>query len=64
MKWFCSRKLDVSKRVFFFTNCDEMQNFMKSKNGVLVFFGAFRNVRISGKHLIARWTDISAYLVM
>ena len=40
MKWFCSRKLDISKR-FFFTNCDEMLNFVKSKNGVLVFFGAF-----------------------
>ena len=41
MKWFCSRKLDISKRVFFLTNCDEMLNFVNSKNGALVFFDAF-----------------------
>ena len=42
MKCFCSRKLDISKRVcFFFTNCDEMLNFLNSKNGALVFFDAF-----------------------
>ena len=39
-KWFCSRKLDISER-FFFTNCDKMLNFVNSKTGVLVFFGAF-----------------------
>ena len=66
MKWFCSRKLDISKR-FFFTNCDEMLNFVKSKNGVLacvlrcILDGM---LGISWKRLIARWTDTSAYLVM
>ena len=32
MKWFCSCKLNFSKIDFFFTNCDEMLNFMNTKN--------------------------------
>ena len=37
MKHFFSRKLDISKSVFFFTYCDEMLDFVNFKMGVLVF---------------------------